>query len=117
MRPIEVFTRPSAKGCAGPGDCVVQVSIVDGAIKVEPEFVIFNNGRNNTIKIKWEMQTAGYAVDAIEIPDNNEYFDCGKEGNHFSCKNRHKDLNVYKYTIKVTGQPPVPPRDPWLVND
>jgi len=113
-----MFARPSAKGCDGTGECVVKVSVVDLAIKVDPEFVVFNNGRNNTIKVKWEIQTEGYVVEAVEVPDGgDEYFDCGKEGNHFSCKNRHKSLDVYKYTIKVKGPQSVPPLDPWLVND
>ena len=63
-------------------------------------------------------QTKLNAIDSIDIPDNgDEYFDCGKEGNHYSCKNKHRSLDVYKYTVKVSGQPPVPAKDPWLVND
>jgi len=118
MRSIEPFARPTAKGCDGTGECIVKVSVVDLSIKVEPEYVIFNNGRNNTIKIKWEIQTSGYKIDAIEIQDpGTEFPDCGPEGNHYSCKNKHTTLGVYKYKIKVSGQPAVPALDPWMVND
>jgi hypothetical protein len=118
MKPVEFAPRPSAKECNGTGNCTVNVSVVDLTIRTDPEYIIFNNGRNNEIKIKWEMQTSGYAIDAVEIPDGgDEFFGCGPEGNHFSCRNRHKTFGVYKYTIKVRGQPSVPPRDPWMVND
>jgi hypothetical protein len=118
MKPTDFSPRPSAKECNGSGNCTVSVSVVDLSIKVDPEFVIFNNRRGSSIKIKWEIQTAGYAIDSIEIPDGGgDFAECGPEGNHFSCKNLHKTFGVFKYTVKVRGQPPVPPKDPWMVND
>src|SRR5690349_1130482 len=78
MKPTDFSPRPSAKECNGSGNCTVSVSVVDLSIRVDPEFVIFNNRRGDSIKFKWEIQTAGYAIDTSEIPDGGGAFaECG----------------------------------------
>jgi hypothetical protein len=76
--------------------------------------------------IWWELVTTGYSFPAdgitIASPLPNE-FTCrvALQGRIYFCINRNTTtgtgLKKYKYSVKVTGSPAVPPLDPWILNE
>jgi hypothetical protein len=115
-----VLQKPTAGECKMAGNCKIAVAVVSGKITVDPEYLIVNNQRNSTIIVTWELPaSSGYKLEKVEVPEGGTEIDgCHAEGpQRWQCNNKHTTFGVYKYKITVSGQPPVPVYDPWIVND
>lgn len=98
------------------------VTVVDGkSIVVDQEPLVFNKSMTNVV-ITWRLPRDGaytFPKDGIAIQNaGDEFANCHPQANGyaFSCVNVHAKAGTYKYAIKVTGTPAVPPLDPTIVN-
>lgn len=111
--------------CTGVGECRCEVKVVCPA------------GRPCEARVKWDlMRAAGhvirwhianepgqsYAFDRtrgieFKTAEGKRAFRCQSLGNgDFQCQG-DRNGNTYEYAIHLTGTPPVPPLDPFVVNN
>ena len=114
--------------CDGSKDCTVVVTVsctrfhaCDLSVDYDLILVL---GRNKQVDIHWTLEgEKGVEFAANGIVIESSVFDCKAEGkDKFSCKDKHPDFGVFKYSINVTvkdsvfGPRGVPSLDPWVVN-
>jgi hypothetical protein len=107
--------------CNAANNRCITVSVANGQI-IAGDLLI--SSANHIIW--WQMATAGYRFpdDGITIASTlpNE-FTCrvALQGLIYFCVNRNTTtgtgIKKYKYSVKVTGSPAVPPLDPWILNE
>lgn len=132
--PLEVRSRP-------------QVDVRNGRIVVAPEILSFFSderevlivwqlpkdsrfrfaskdsiAREDGIVIEGRLaeQVQREGRDSIPLEKQDEIVRCSARngGLEFACLNRHTRSGIYKYTIRVLdGTRPLPPLDPWVVNN
>jgi hypothetical protein len=117
------------------------VSLVDGAIRVEPDPLRFDRDKRNVV-INWRLPADakvrfaenGIVIDGeVEGPNaremkrgaavkaQNEVIECRRTANglQFTCLNRNSRPGVFKYTIRLVNEQgaPLPPFDPHIFNE
>jgi len=98
----------------------VDVSVVNGAIKVDPETLAMG-GRGHNATIEWKLNTTGWTFpsDGIVIDDNHGQFKHLRpidKGLKFQCTDTNDDSGRYKYTVKVTDGKTTLELDPIIQN-
>jgi hypothetical protein len=71
---------------------------------------------NNTAAQSYKFASNGIA---FTTPEGQAEFKCAPQGNSgilFRCTDPNKTRGRFKYAITVTGAPPVPVLDPWIIN-
>lgn len=108
--------------CSGP-NCDVQVAVscsLGMFCIASVDSTTVQVTRGNSPKITWQLISPGYTFpsNGIVIANGGAEFNCRVEANgrRFACENRHTTTGKYKYTVNLTGSPPVPPLDPWIDN-
>lgn len=120
-------TRPFDSGrgksdCSGQScDVRVTVTCAGTACSTSVNLNTLHVEHGQSPKITWELTNSNYTFSSNGIVIANggdEFSGCGPEANgrKFSCKDLHTKPGFYKYTVNVTGSPPVPPLDPFVDN-
>lgn len=116
------------------------VSVIDGAIRVEPDPLRFERKRGN-LHITWRLAQGskhrfaqnGIVIDG-EVDDasarefkpgarlkaQSEVVECKRTANgmQFTCRNKNNRPGIFKYTVRLVDEKGValPPLDPSIVN-
>lgn len=131
-----VFAQPDQASSERP-----VVSLVNGAIQVQPDPLRFNRDKRNVV-INWRLPADakvrfaenGIVIDGeVEGPNardmkkgaavkpQNEVVECRRTANglQFTCLNRNTRVGVFKYTIRLVNEQgaPLPPFDPHIFNE
>jgi hypothetical protein len=112
---------------------IVRVIMVAGKPQIQQ---ISDESVNAPAVIFWEIETAGYTFPANGInfypasttKDPNtaapagEFFNCGLLGTSttvYKCNNKHTAAGTgpFGYTVTLSGTPPVPSLDPYIINN
>ena len=114
--------------CKG-ANCNLTVAVVDCKIDVDPEgLLIFRKDDagtdHRTHSLHWRLQ-GNYTFPSNGITfvgaPSGVFDQCAKQNDkHFFCRNVHT-TGSYKYDVRVEGRcsdgQPVPPKDPYIMND
>jgi hypothetical protein len=106
--------------------CNLRVSVENCRLSVAPKTLLVV-GRNVESTIHWKLEgppTFKFPRNGITFKGGtpSDFRDCGPSGNgnQFSCKNVHTESGAFKYDVRVDGLcngQPVPPLDPFIMND
>ena len=122
--------KPKAAKCKDEGaSCNVVLTVgCDGSecwLSGDPDYISIAAGKK--IKITFTIATGGYKFDpskGIVILDTPpQEFNCAIDAHNpaqYHCTNQHSVFGVYKYVataVNDVGYPPVPPYDPFVIND
>lgn len=136
-----VIAAAGLAGCATPGpspeqskksltcsdlakECKVTVTVgncpILQCLSVDYDLVLITDKKK--ITITWLLSNQGdYAFadpDGIKFDQSGSDFKCKADGKwKYACTNDNSRVAAYKYTVNVKGLLPIPPLDPWIVNN
>jgi hypothetical protein len=110
--------------CGGDPHCLeVSVIPVGGQLQIAP--IADHIEQDQGVVIFWKIATPGYRFPANGIafnkpgnPAPHAEFNCGPVSNTtFRCTDRNQSKGTFGYTVTLDGVPPVPPLDPYIINN